>query len=967
MYKIFIFKIFSLCFLVFYLPKITISQSANLGDPPVQNFTKKAYNAGTQVWDIAEDRNGVMWFGNNEGLLEFDGTHWRLYPLSNHTIVRCVQVGEEGKVFVGAQDDFGYFAPTSNGTLTYHSLTTLLPISEQYFGDVWEIKVCNEGVFFRTNHQVFRYHNQQLSVLFPPGKSLHFMGEWMGKLMVQDGERQLFIFENDQLHPLTQPADFRFGTISGILQFAPDTVLVTTINNGIWLFNGTQFVPWKTQDDQFLKTNIIFCSSMLSDGKIALGTSLNGLVVLDRQRRIYHHLNKKSGLQNNTVLSLFTASTGNLWLGLDNGIDFVDINAPFSAIFPDGELQGTGYTAQVFGNKIYFGTNTGLYVTDWKTYYQPSERHHFSKVKNSEGQVWSLQEIDGSLLMGHHEGTFKINGLVAEQLTNLQGIWKLIKISPDYALAGHYNGLAIFKKTDAGWVFESTLNGLTESSRLLAKDVQGNIWMAHPYRGIFKIQVDIKTKTLNVAFFNNIQGLPSSLGNHLFQLAENVVFTGKTGVFRFDYGENNFSPDNNFEHFFTTDNHVRYLKQDNNGNIWYATEHETGMLLVQNNTLEKKIQRIPIPELNHRLTNEFQFVLPVDNQNVFVATEKGFIHFNPSIYHANDVPLRLVLNEVRLKSGGDSILYGGHTTANESPHKIMLNPHQNTIYFSFSATNCPGNELIQYSHCLKDAEEVWSDWNAETSIFLNNLAPGNYSFLLKARNQYGKESNTIIFNFYIQPPWYANNLAYFCYFLLLTAFIFGIVYRQQIKFKKEKEGMETLHQFREEQHQQKFRLSEAVIDRLENEKLEAEVTHKNQELASATLHIVQKSEMLNTIKNGLEKLREKSSLYAELDKEVLLLIKMLEQDTRTDADWEQFSKHFDQVHSDFLKRIGEHHAHLSPNDYKLCAYLRLNLSSKEIATLMNISLRSVESSRYRLRKRLGLDATANLIEYLMRF
>jgi len=285
---------------------------------------------------------------------------------------------------------------------------------------------------------------------------------------------------------------------------------------------------------------------------------------------------------------------------------------------------------------------------------------------------------------------------------------------------------------------------------------------------------------------------------------------------------------------------------------------------------------------------------------------------------------------------------------------------QNSLAFAFSATDYPGSEFVRYSHFLEGADQDWSDWTSETDLIFNNLHPGEYTFRLKARNQHGVESPVLSFRFTVLPPWYASQWAYLFYFLMLAGLELGFIYRQQRRFALEKRGLVNLHQ-------QQTRHSEEAINRLENEKLEAEVRHKNQELASATLHIVQKSEILNAIKDELESLQHKAISDPKLEREISHIIKMLEQDARTDADWEQFSHHFDQVHSDFLKRLGEQHAHLSPNDYKLCAYLRLNLSSKEIAALMNISLRGVESSRYRLRKRLGLDTEANLTDFLMRF
>lgn len=959
MSKLFAIGNFLFALSAFFRPESLFSQGVNLGTPPVLNFSKQVYKGGTQVWSITQDETGVVWFGNNGGLLEFDGTHWRLHPLPNRTIVRSVRA-TPGRIYAGGQDEFGYFAPATNGSLQYHSLKALLPADQQHFGDVWNIAVYPDGVFFRTDHQVFRFADEKLTPLFPEGSNMSFMGDWMGKLLVQDGHNRLYISENGQLKPLETPSQFTFGTISSVLNYSKDTLLVTTIRNGIYYFDGKAFLPWHTSNDPFLIDNVIFCASLLPDGKIALGTALNGLAILDRQRRIFYHLNKKSGLQNNTILHLFPAEKGGLWLGLDNGIDYVDIHSAFSTIFPDGELQGTGYTAGIFNGQLYFGTNTGLYTTGWKQYYAPSERLHFTRVEHSEGQVWSLNEVGGTLLMGHHEGAFLIDGLNALKLGGPGGVWKFVALPDEFMAAGHYEGLALFQRSAAGWHFLSKLEGLNESSRLLGKENNGVIWMAHPYRGIFRLTIDPWHNHLKSDFFGAKDGLPSDQGNHLFQLGDHVVFAGETGIYKFDEGQQRFTPDPNFNDIFGPETRLRYLKADQKGNIWYATDDETGVLAIQNNALNKQVKRQPIPELNQKLTAGFQFLLPVDEQNVFVATDQGFIHFNPLAYFSRlDTTLRLVLQEVRLKNGLDSLLFGGHIPETGFPD-IRLSATQNSLEFSFSTPDHPADEWIRYSHYLDGSEQGWSEWSRETSLNFNNLHPGNYIFNLKAKDQHGVESKVIRFSFRIAPPWYASTWAYIAYLLALGGIMIGIIQRQQRRFAQEKRGLVNMHQ-------QQARHSEEAINRLQNEKLEAEVKHKNQELASATLHIVQKNEILNNIREALEKLSNKASHEPKLEKEIIQIIRMLDQDARTDEDWEQFSSHFDQVHNNFLKRLSEQYAHLSPNDYKLCAYLRLNLSSKEIAALMNISLRGVESSRYRLRKRLELETEDNLTDFLMRF
>src|SRR6185312_15809681 len=116
-----------LCFLMSgWLALPAICQNT-IGLPEVVNYSKQEYKAGTQNWDICQDNNGLLYFANNEGLLSFDGTYWRLYPLPNKTIVRSVALGSDHKIYIGAQDEIGYFSPIATGQLIYHSLVNLIP------------------------------------------------------------------------------------------------------------------------------------------------------------------------------------------------------------------------------------------------------------------------------------------------------------------------------------------------------------------------------------------------------------------------------------------------------------------------------------------------------------------------------------------------------------------------------------------------------------------------------------------------------------------------------------------------------------------------------------------------------------------------------------------------------------------------------------------------------------------------
>ena len=140
--------------------------------------------------------------------------------------------------------------------------------------------------------------------------------------------------------------------------------------------------------------------------------------------------------------------------------------------------------------------------------------------------------------------------------------------------------------------------------------------------------------------------------------------------------------------------------------------------------------------------------------------------------------------------------------------------------------------------------------------------------------------------------------------------------------------------------------------------------HKDKELANTAINLVQKNKQLNKIKIDLQKIQ--SELKEELVKNrIAMIIRKIDRETSNDESWSIFETNFEQVHEDFLKRIREKHPDITPKELKLAAYLRMNMSSKEIAALMNITTRGVEISRYRLRRKLDIERTQNLIDYIL--
>lgn len=949
---------------LFYLFSLfATAQSPNLGILPISNFPKSVYNAGTQNWDIAQDEEGIMYFANNSGLLQFDGTYWKLFSLTNKTIVRSVAVSPDNKIYVGGQGEFGYFVRDNRGELKYHSLSHLVPKKYQYFSDVWDIVFSEMGIFFRSAEMVFKVFRNDLQV-FDSTEPIEFLGLLNDNVIFQKGNQDIYHFHNG-IFQFYSKIENLGSRITGIIETNNGSIYLSSLKNGIFKFEDESFSKIITGHENNFFNTPIYCASALPYGKIALGMTPGGLQIFDENWKLIRHIKKDQGLQNANVLSLYSDKDKNLWLGLDTGLDYLETESPLSKIYPDGANEGTAYAIKIHQDHIYFGTNHGLYMTEWKEYYNPLEASPFKLVQNTSGQVWGLSTIGENLFLGHHEGAYIITNEVAERLSTVS-TWLFLPFEDDFIIGGHYSGLSAYQKTEGQIKFLGNLGGLNESSRIMVQRNPNEFWMAHPYRGVFKVKPDLEKMMAYYKFYNSNHGLPSDQSNHVFEISKKPIFAGETGVYDYTEHKDSFNIYSPLNDFFDKSQRIKTLITDKDGNIWFSAGNEVGLLNIIDLGIERKIEKKIIPELSNELVNGFEMIYPYDRNNIFFGTEKGFIHFNLEKYLNQNDDLRLVLSEIILSSNDSLIQSTVHQSASnpDSSYTTLL-PFQNNLQFKYSALVYGQNEKIQFQTKLNGFDEKWSPWSENNTKSFTNLPPGSYTFQIRAKNSFNKQSESVYYSFIISPPWYSSMIAYTIYIFVILGSLAGFLYFQQTKFETEKAALKSVHEKKVAIHQQDAFLSKQEITRLHNERLEAENKHKTQELASATMHLVQKKEMLSKIKRELEKVISGNKEKVQVKSDIRRIINLLSQDKVLDDDWSHFERNFDQVHSNFLQKLREQFPQLSPNDYKLCAYLRMNLATKEIAPLMNISVRGVEASRYRLRKKLELGNDVNLVDFML--
>lgn len=952
--------------LIIILPLQLFAQNT-IGLPDVINYNKQSYRAGLQNWDIKQDINGVIYFANNEGLLTFDGSYWNLYPLPNKTIVRSIAIGSDRKIYVGGQDELGYFSPSENGLLVYHSLVSEIIKSERSFGDVWDIVAFNNQIHFRTASRIFKYSSKQFSV-YQAENEWTFLGTYHNKLYAHDYKTGLKYFSNNKWINYQLPSKLPVNDpITAILPIENDRAIITTLKSGLYLISKNGITNLESANNEFFKNERIYAATKINTEWLALATNNSGIYIINKRGSIIQSYSLTEGLQNNNVLSIFLDNQANLWLGLDNGIDFIAQNSAIKQINPI--LQGgSGYTSIIDQNKMYLGTSNGLYSVSLEQKQDLSfSKGKFSIVKHTKGQTWGLAKIKQQLLLGHHDGAFTIENNESKSITNQAGFWNFSSIpGTQQIIAGNYKGLVLFDYQNGRFKQSEKISGFQESSRFVAIDHEANIWVSHPYHGVYKITKH-KNKQTIVKAYNEQSGLPTIMNNHVFKIKNEILFGTENGVYSYDKTKNRFSPATFYQEILGNQS-IRYLKEDTDGNIWFIHEKNLGVI----DFSAKKPTIIYLTELNNKMLSGFEFIYPLNNQNIFLGGEKGFYHINYQKYKKTVPNLKVQIRTVRIASNTDSLLFGGYfNEVNEQqiqPEKLIkeLRNRWKTIRFEFSSTLFAYQTNLEYSFRLKGFDNNWSEWTKRTEKEYTNLPGGKYTFEVKVRNNLGNESVASQYSFKMLPPWYLTNLAKICYLIIFAGGI-GLLNRlQRKKFKLQEAKHEEEQKRLSYIHELEMNKTESELINLKNEILEAEISYKNSELASSAMHLVKKGELLSKSKEELSQVM-KSLDNPQAISELRKMIKSLSADENMDKEWENFTKHFDKVHSDFLSALKEKHPSITPNELKLCAYLRMNLSTKEIAQLINISIRGVEISRYRLRKKLQIATETTLFDYLINF
>ena len=867
------------------------------GVPPLQNFTPSEYQNRGKVWDIDSAPNGIIYMAADQGLLEFDGKTWRTERGSDG-FTRSVYVANDSLIYTGSDLDFGIWERNQYFEFEYRSLypfkEELLELNEEF----WDIHPQGNNILFVSASNIYVYGNENLTKISAPGR---FAGSFLigDSVYFADENSGLYLLEDLSLTPVFSfPPDTEFQ-ISGIHE-SQNGLIVATYNSGLYRYDGQSLALINRGISQRLESANVFSFETPGNETLAFGTVMNGLFITDTEGSVIHHINRDKGLSNNTILCLHYDNSGTLWLGTDYGISAIDLQSNLSFIYDYRGNFGTGYAAHLSDDTFYLGTNRGLYRAQWSELNNSLDSFSFDLISDSDGQVWTLQEFDGELLIGHDRGLFTLTENRFNRISNQRGIWTL-KPFRNYLLAGTYNGIAIFKRENGRWEFQKQMELISGSVNQLVAENDRVLWVNIPNYGIIR----------------------TILGEDLNPI-ERLFFT--TDMFN---GENPILQNNNSGISVKTDLYT------------YIYSHADTSFHVVDEIRFKSEPEDALPAIYQPavLENGFRFI-PVYN---------GFALKSPqnSITSISD-DFQIIFRDAEGFNTHDRIAASPGTTIDYSFNNIQITflvPNQHGIYYKYRLN-----------------EGDWSRWTEDNSAKLIDLSPGNY--ILEARALKGSslsEGETISFR--IAAPWYQTGIAYFLYFILGIVGVYLITLWQKKSLKQQEEllhsNKEKSLKNQADKHQRQIMKLEKERLQLEYDRLKKQLRHKTVELANKAKENQDKIKLLTELKKKIEKIQENPEIAKTRWKEIHSTL-----DSFINKDDNTFEIQMDELHQEFYQRLKDSFPGLSVNDLRLCAYLKLGFNSKEIAAFMNIKPSSVYISRSRLRKKLGLDTDDDLHDFL---
>lgn len=889
----------------------------------VRNIDAGEYRGDVQVWDLVSDSDGHLYAATGGGLSVWDGIRWSVYPTSDLPIFRCLAYdAQTGRIYAGADNEFGYFVRDSYGGYEYTRLHRN-PRSEvpEIF---WRIILHDGAGYFQTHEQIYRYDLQsgRIAPVLTEGTVgyIHAVGD---EIWFQNGSALC------ELRPDGAVVKTGIALSDRVVAVHPQDggYILITERSGIFAWNGEALHPVDRQLNALLARVRLFAADRTSDGRYLLGSVMDGLYVVDDKWQIDRHFGMREGLLHTTVLTVAQTAAGDIWLGLDGGMARIEASGAGTVVTSRWQEIGSVYDVAQYEGTLYAGTNKGLFRYDGDG--------AFRLIEGTQGQVWRLIRADDALVVCHDAGTFTLSHGVLHRNDDCS-VWQLLPWGEgkDRWIGADFRGGFTIYEIQAGRLYPlKKVEGYGGVHSDMGIDRFQNVWVQNRAGDPVRIRLDADDRAVDVRTFS--PGGPQGM-LYRARLDNDVFFFRGHDVLGYDINCDSLVRNEYYSSMLGVVGDAPTALTQAGDRIFCIYADGVGMLGRQGNRFFD-YGRLNMPQGLNMIPSRARRVIPIDGHTIAIGLQNGVYLFDTRMqdeeYRQPRTP-RLERVQLHLRDTSEFMEL-------RSADELYAVP-QNYGSIEVRLSNLYSHGQVRYS--VDDGP--WMTASGLPAFRLNDLQSGKHTLRIRNLDPVNPPSEPLELVFDVAYPWYLQWRFIGC--MLLAAAGIGLIVRYFFRRGVERQRRTLL---REQE-----RLFEQEKKEHDIELLRVELRERERKLINLTMMGIQRNTMLGELRREVEQFPDQ-----EQRRRVLRRIDSYMNDKENH---ELFEKYFNTIHDGFFTRLLERHPGLTSNEMRICAYIKLNLSTKEMAAYMNISPSSVEIARHRLRRKMKLASEVNLQHYV---
>lgn len=800
---------------------LTPTEIWEAGLPHIENFTSDDFKNSPQNWEILEGNDGLLYFGNTGGVVQYDGSSWNSFELDNKSLVRSL-AKKNREIFVGGVHELGYLEANEIGMLEFHSLLSNLNNRDRKFTDVWSTLSIEDDIFFVSNEFVFRWDGNKFKTWEPKTKfGSAFKVE--NNLFVENKGVGIQKIKGDSLVliPGGKILKNNNAKIDAILTHQSGNLLLVTADKGLLLFDGKTTTLFNKNSNNAFLENRIYKGIVLTNGDYALATLTSGLYILDGKTGVIKkRLGKKHGLISDVLFNVYEDSQGSIWVVSDNGISKIDWASPFRSFNELNGLDERVRSVSYQSNKFLVDSK-GLYQLVKSTEGRGgSNGPYFKRIEGIENAIRFFIPLKDDLLAFDSEFIYLINQksqsrFIKKESWALTSIMKS-KVDSSKIYAGTLEGqLFECKLLNNEWLITPILN-LDGGIEGLVEEPNGDLWLQTYFNGLIfgQRQTDnLKNTSFKLKKYDTLSGLPSMTYNFPYEFQNKIYVTTQDGMYQFNRNNNTFYKDSLLTgQYDKSVSAYGYMGMDHNGKIWQTVR--AGFENKIYNLSENKLT-----ELNeYKIFNDFSTYSMEFLENIILFTgPKGILLYNQNKTRPDNKNLSTKIRKVWMNN--DSLIYVGSGFQRTTKDSFELRFKNNNLKFEFTLPYFIKTDNNSFQYLLEGFDENWSTWSSETKKDYTNIPAGHYTFKVRSKNIFNQIGKIDSYSFKVLPPWYATWWAYLSYAFGIVAMVALILRWRSKELKRKNETLENL-----------------IAERT------TEIRHKNQLLNHQTEQLVQLNE-----------------------------------------------------------------------------------------------------------------------------